>query len=251
MDLRLKTFQISLAIHALIFAAFLWYGKSVQLPDRLITVDFADAGSQSPVKNLFRAEGNKRNAKTVEMPRQAPLSGEKEQIAESQIPEPLPVPVEEKPVKPSEVMVGWAAPTDHGQEQSAMPSVNTESPPLAKGDSGGFGITGASNASGSGKGDSVETAKNLYLKEHFAYIRDTIMKNLSYPAAARRMGWEGKVVVSFVISEEGYASEIKIVESSGFGVLDRNAVETVRKSSPFPKPPIRAELVMPIVYKIM
>lgn len=97
---------------------------------------------------------------------------------------------------------------------------------------------------------STESAKNRYLKEHFAYVRDAIMKNLSYPPTARRMGWEGKVLISFVVSEDGHVSDIKVIEGSGFGILDRNAIETVKKASPFPKPPIVAELVIPIVYKL-
>lgn len=249
MDARIKTFQLSLAIHALIFAAFVWYGKSVPLPDRLITVDFAGAGSQSQAKSRTEAEGKKENAKALDRPRQSPPAREHEQTAASQMPEsepPLSAPVEEKPVKPSETMVGWAAPTDDWRAQPALPSI----PPFAKGDSGGFGSPGTGNAA-LDESDSVGNGKSRYLKEHFAYIRDTVMKNLSYPAAAKRMGWEGKAVVSFVISEDGYASDIKIVKSSGFGVLDRNAIETVKKSSPFPRPPARAELVMPIVYKIL
>lgn len=97
---------------------------------------------------------------------------------------------------------------------------------------------------------STESEKNRYLKEHFAYIRDAIMKNLSYPPTARRMGWEGRVVVSFVVNEDGHASDIRIVEGSGFGILDKNAVETIKKASPFPRPPVRAEIVMPVAYRL-
>lgn len=94
-----------------------------------------------------------------------------------------------------------------------------------------------------------EEEKKKYLGEHFVYIRDLIMKNLAYPLVARRMGWSGKVLVSFVVREDGSVEEPKVVESSGFGVLDKNAVETIRRVAPFPRPPVRAELVVPIVYK--
>jgi len=39
-----------------------------------------------------------------------------------------------------------------------------------------------------------------------------------------------------------------VVESSGHGILDRNVVDTIREVQPFPKPPVRAELVIPVVY---
>lgn len=96
----------------------------------------------------------------------------------------------------------------------------------------------------------AESAKAGYVREHFTYIRDAIMKNLSYPLIARKMGWSGKVTISFVICESGDAEDIKIIESSGFAILDKNAVETVKKVLPFPKPPLRAEIIIPVVYRL-
>ncbi|HBH62697.1 MAG TPA: hypothetical protein DDX85_13370 [Nitrospiraceae bacterium] len=88
------------------------------------------------------------------------------------------------------------------------------------------------------------------MREHFTYIRDRIMNNISYPQTARKMGWSGKVTISFVICENGDAEDIKIIQSSGFGILDRSAVETVKKVLPFPEPPLRAEIVIPVVYRL-
>ncbi len=84
---------------------------------------------------------------------------------------------------------------------------------------------------------SEESALAGYIKEHFTYIRDKIMNHLSYPVVARRMGWEGKVMVSFVICEDGGINSIKIIQTSGFGLLDKNAMELIKKASPFPRPP--------------
>ncbi|MFN3395380.1 MAG: energy transducer TonB [Thermodesulfovibrionales bacterium] len=98
--------------------------------------------------------------------------------------------------------------------------------------------------------DSAERARERYIKEHFAYIRDIITKNISYPFMARKMGWSGRVTISFIIIEDGSVKDIKIVESSGFDILDRNAAETVKKVSPFPRPPVRAEVIVPVVYRL-
>lgn len=97
---------------------------------------------------------------------------------------------------------------------------------------------------------SEESARAGYVKEHFTYIRNRIMNYLSYPVIARRMGWEGKVMVSFVICEEGGVNSIKIMQTSGFELIDKNAMETIKKASPFPKPPVRAEIIMPISYRL-
>lgn len=88
-----------------------------------------------------------------------------------------------------------------------------------------------------------------YLKRHFSYIREIISKNLTYPDYARRMGWAGTVVVSFVVEENGDAADIKVVKSSGFKLLDANALDAIRRSSPFPRPPVKAELKLPVSYK--
>lgn len=106
------------------------------------------------------------------------------------------------------------------------------------------------NATSVGTIDSTEKARQRYLKEHFTYIRDIITRNISYPFMARKMGWSGKVTVSFVITEDGSVRDVKIIESSGFDVLDRNALDTVRKVSPFPRPPVKAEVIVPVVYRL-
>jgi protein TonB len=121
----------------------------------------------------------------------------------------------------------------------------------AIGEGGGVGNeegSGIGSHEGKGKGDLLESLKNRYLREHFAYIRDLILKNLTYPAVAKRFGWQGKLLVSFIVRENGEAERIKILKSSGYAVLDTNVVETIRDVQPFPKPPIKAELIIPIAY---
>ncbi len=110
---------------------------------------------------------------------------------------------------------------------------------------------------GSGEADpgvpspgSAEEAGSRYLGAHFIFIRDKIFGNLSYPALARKMGWTGKVTVSFTVGPDGGVEDISIVESSGFAALDRGAVEAVKRSCPLPRPPMRTSLIMPIVYRL-
>jgi periplasmic protein TonB len=93
-------------------------------------------------------------------------------------------------------------------------------------------------------------ARTNYFNEQFSYIRDKILRNVHYPDAARRMGWQGKVILSFVIAADGSVRDFRIVQSSGFSILDRSAIETVSDTAPFPKPPGEAQLVIPIVYRL-
>ena len=92
--------------------------------------------------------------------------------------------------------------------------------------------------------------KETYITQHFEYIRDRILKSLFYPRIARKMGWEGKIIVSFVVYGDGHVEHVKILESSGFKILDKNTVKIIKKASPFPRPPVKAELIIPIEYKL-
>jgi len=89
-----------------------------------------------------------------------------------------------------------------------------------------------------------------YVKSHFVYIKKIIEKNISYPPMARRMGWQGKVLVSFIVCKDGKVENLQIVESSGYSQLDSNALETVKQVGPFPSPPVRVKLVLPVTYTI-
>ena len=50
---------------------------------------------------------------------------------------------------------------------------------------------------------------------------------VAYPEAARREGYEGKVVLRVLVGAEGVASFVTVVESSGHAVLDEAATESV------------------------
>ncbi len=115
---------------------------------------------------------------------------------------------------------------------------------IGAGMGGGEG-SGAGNHTGPGQGNE---SLNRYLRENFAYIRAIILKNITYPPVAKKNGWQGKVLVLFIIMEDGHVKGLKIVESSGYGALDRNVMETIRDIQPFPKPPVRAEIIIPINY---
>lgn len=97
---------------------------------------------------------------------------------------------------------------------------------------------------------SADQLRNRYLKEHFAYIRDLIQKSITYPARARKFGWCGRVVVTFIVHESGRVSSERVVSSSGYGLLDDNVIGTIRDVAPFPRPPVKAELRIPIVYSL-
>ena len=114
----------------------------------------------------------------------------------------------------------------------------------------GAGTGGSGSSSNSGADDGADRAKKQYLERNFGYIRDLIVKNLKYPSAAQRMGWKGSVTVAFVILENGNAEAIRVTQGSGHDLLDQSVLKTVRALQPFPRPPARAELIIPIAFRL-
>ena len=97
---------------------------------------------------------------------------------------------------------------------------------------------------------SRDAIRERYSNENYSYIRDRIHRNLSYPQMARKMGWSGRVLVSFTVCTDGGVKDVRIVSGCGFEALDRSAVETIKSGSPYPPPPVETEFVMPITYRL-
>lgn len=103
---------------------------------------------------------------------------------------------------------------------------------------------------GAGEEGASSSPEKDYIKMHFSYIKEIVQANVSYPVMARRMGWEGKVLVSFTVCVDGRVEDVQVVKSCGFKILDKSAMETIEKCAPFPAPPLRAELTLPITYQL-
>ena len=75
-------------------------------------------------------------------------------------------------------------------------------------------------------------------KDYYGMIRMKIEQYKQYPQSAKMRHQQGRVTVSFIIDQQGRLSELRIVNGSRFKVLDRAALEAVRASAPFSKPPV-------------
>ncbi len=74
--------------------------------------------------------------------------------------------------------------------------------------------------------------------EYAAYMRSWVEKvervgNLNYPAAARRLGMSGRLVITVVVRRDGSVSEVTLVTPSGQKLLDEAAQHIVRLAEPF------------------
>ena len=97
---------------------------------------------------------------------------------------------------------------------------------------------------------------NAQAKRDYGWLTEMISRRVEelrhYPASARLDTAEGKVVVKFVIHEDGSIGEAEVFQSSGRPDLDKAAIETLRQATPFHLPrPLgkpRMTLKIPIKY---
>lgn len=68
-----------------------------------------------------------------------------------------------------------------------------------------------------------------------AKMHQAVQAAVRYPPAAKMMGMQGRARVSFTYVN-GQVSDVRLVTSSGSDVLDRAALEAVRRAN-YPMPP--------------
>jgi protein TonB len=151
-------------------------------------------------------------------------------VAES-VPADTPAPAPDESSEPSPAITASSATGAGEQKNSTLPQAAS-----------GNGDRSTSN--------DAATAGGKYVQGNYEYIRKHIMESLIYPVVAQKRGWRGKVLVSFVINEGGEVEDITIVTSCGHDLLDSNVISTIHKAAPFPKPPERAQIILPIVYDL-
>ena len=76
-----------------------------------------------------------------------------------------------------------------------------------------------------------------HLESYSSLLANAIAKYKQYPKIAQMRGWQGTVIADLEIDSKGTVISIKIKKSSTYEVLDNEALEMIRKASPFPAPP--------------
>jgi protein TonB len=86
-------------------------------------------------------------------------------------------------------------------------------------------------------------------------IQRRILENLNYPDSAREAGFQGTVKLSLHLSYQGELLEAILKESSGYKILDDQAVNVAQEIVSYPPFPSSVEqedlwIDVPIVYKL-
>ena len=260
MSYQFKALQLSFIIHVFVLMIIIGISNSIAPVNKLLVIDFSIEESDNITKNIIQKSSpalKKQKAvtsKTVDSKpslqnNQMPKMEQKKEKAQDKTPA-LSSPIISETKVPV-VASNRTTSEERNQDNSDIQKKTGES---TQSQTSGYTKhqfnTDIRVVSDSGTASSHENINMQYLKKNFSYIRDLIQKKIVYPRIARQMGWEGKVKVVFTISSDGRVKDIKIAQTSGIEILDRNALTTVKKASPFPKPPAEAQLIIPIVYRL-
>lgn len=91
-----------------------------------------------------------------------------------------------------------------------------------------------------------------YLNWLIRYLNKQARERDLYPKEAKKLGIKGKVVVRVTINKDGTVDRrsLKVVESSGYKILDESAPKIILELSPFKKPPRRITINLPVYFLI-
>lgn len=64
-----------------------------------------------------------------------------------------------------------------------------------------------------------------------------LQRSRSYPRIAQMRGWQGSVVIRLDYDAQGRSVSARVIQSSGYEVLDNDALNKVKVMQPFPLPP--------------
>jgi len=256
-----KFLLISLLFHLVIICVIFKYGSLFVHPDKTVVVDFTlldPGGSISAGNNKNPGPTKRGNVKPDGSENKNKFYAQKIQNLKVDSTHLNPPPARTtEPARPSPATAPATVSVAAAPSSSAAISTGKSGNEATFGGSGsahggGSGGSGSGHGqahAGNGTGSSSDQLRKRYLAEQFEYIKNLIEKNIKYPARALRMGWSGKVVVSFTILENGHVSNMKIINSSGHDLLDENILETIKTVEPFPKPPVSASLKIPFDYR--
>ena len=242
----------SLLFHTLLLGGIFLLSQAMQQPLKIELVDFNILDSETPVDETLKAPV---------LPVAPPI------VQPPQPPQPPQVKIKKvrpKPVKPiaptpppppvAEILTAEPVAVEPAPLVAIVPVATTEPVTVAEPvipASAAQSSVAPSPTAVTGKASAPKLSPSQrYLQARFGYIRKQILKKLVYPQRARRMGWQGQVKIRFVVDTSGKVKDLEVLETSGYPLLDRQALKAVKRAAPFPPPPVAAEISLPITFRL-
>ena len=79
---------------------------------------------------------------------------------------------------------------------------------------------------------SLDTTETRYVS-YFNRIKHQIQRVWRYPAQAAQRGVSGQLTLKFQISRDGNLLSVRLVDNSGFEILDVAALKAVKEAAPY------------------
>ncbi len=104
----------------------------------------------------------------------------------------------------------------------------------------------------------IEKLDEAFKKSFLRYqdsIKQKIQEERTYPRAALRIGYQGASRIAFKVLSSGRVEDLRLVQSSSFKALDQEALDAVKRASPFLAFPedlteTEIEIEVDIIFKI-
>ncbi|MFG1358205.1 energy transducer TonB family protein [Xanthobacter pseudotagetidis] len=155
-----------------------------------------------------------------DLPKIEPSPQQSEVVLQKPEPEPVPLPLEKPKPPEKEKPKPKAKPTKRKQAPVTSAAPRTETAPAQR---------TAAPSQGASSSNSMSRATWA------AMVSAHLNRFKRYPPGAQ--GITGRPSVRFTLDSSGRVTGVSLTRSSGSSVLDAEAVATVRRASPFPRPP--------------
>lgn len=98
---------------------------------------------------------------------------------------------------------------------------------------------------------SFTKVQKVFLQNNLKNIGRITEKYLRYPRIAVRTGQQGTNIVEFFLHPNGDISDLRLIDSSGYTVLDKNSVDTIEIAyKDYPRPKTKTKIRIYVGYKL-
>ncbi|NWF67141.1 MAG: energy transducer TonB [Campylobacterales bacterium] len=99
--------------------------------------------------------------------------------------------------------------------------------------------------------DTFSKEQKEFIKTNLSSIGRITQRYLKYPEFAGKMGQDGVNVVEFYLYPNGDITDLKVLTSSGYRLLDKNSIETIEIAyKDYPRPQTKTKIRIYVHYKI-
>ncbi len=223
-------------------------GVAVPPPPTAEAVDAIEAPTSEPVTE---AQAVELTPQTEAVPDAVAVTEVKPKSAKTKIVEKPAPPVPKKPATVKAV-AAEPAPQSASPSETAAPEPSTAPPAVA----GAGGRAGTANATESGSSNNRSGGgRPGAAPDYYARLQAWLEQHKTYPDRARRRRQEGTALLSFILARNGHVSDVRIVQSTGYSLLDDEVTAMVSRANPLPPipddiPESVLKLVVPVAFNL-